>query len=199
MKSSIAAKLHESLEKTKETSAKVLKTEVDKYIATCFALSSVERNQTVLVTPAGNFSLEEYEIHSPMAGLLLPCSVTVSADDYFAKELRKQIEAYSYEPSLVMTPWAFKQFGIVVAGLFRKQFNAVNVKSKVAPVLLSTVDVVTDGINVKSDNPGSLNALPVPLTIAEWLYEEVAFRDRFEDVINRVIVNIINDLKAKQN
>lgn len=199
MKSLIVNQLHKSLEKTKETSGKVLITEVGKYVNTCFALSSVERNQTVLVTPAGNFSLEEYEIHSPMAGLLLPCSVTVSADDYFAKELRKQIEAYSVDPNDVMTPWEFKQFGIVIAGLFRKQFSAVNVKPKVAPVLLATVDIVTDGVKVKLDNPGSVSSLPIPLTIANELYEEVAFRDKFEDIINRVIVNMINDLKAKQN
>lgn len=199
MKSLIVDTLHSSFEKTKETSAKLQKQEVTRFVETCFALSSVERNQTVLVTPAGNFSLEEYEIHSPMAGLLLPCSVTVSGDDYFAKELRKQVEAYTFDPKNVMTPWEFKRFGLEVAGLYRKQFNGVSAKSKISPVLLSTVDVVTDGTKVKADNPGSLSALPVPLTVAEWLYEEVAFRDGFADVINRVIVNIIQDLKAKQN
>ena len=199
MKSLITSQLYSSLLKTKETSAKVEEQEVAEYVSTCFALSSIQREQTVLVTENGNFPVEEYEIHSPMAGLLLPCSVTFSADAYHTKELRKQIEAYGYEAKDVLTPWEFKNMGIRIAGLFRKQFVGLSAKSLVAPVLLSTVEVITNGSQVKVDNPGSIKVLPMPLTIADDLFTEVAFRDQFTDVINRVITNMISDLKAKQN
>lgn len=199
MKSLISNQLHASFNKTKETSAKVEKTDITKYVETCLALSSIQPEQNFIVAGGGYFPVEEYEIHSPMAGLLLPCSVTFSGDKFLAKELRKHIDAYSYDVNNVLTPWEFKSIGVYIAGLYRKQFVGMSVKSLVAPALLSTVEVITDGSKVKLDNPGSVNSLPVPLTIANDLFEEVAFRDQFEDVINRVIVNIVCDLKAKQN
>lgn len=199
MKSLVVDQLHASLNKTKETSAKVEKTEITKYVETCFALSNIEREQNFLVTSGGYFPVEEYEIHSPMAGLLLPCSVTFTGDKFLAKELKKSIEAYSYDASNILAPWEFKALGMRIASLFRKQFVGMNVKPLVAPALLSTIEVITDGSKVKLDNPSSVNALPVPLKIADDLFEDMAFRDQFNDVVNRVIVNIISDLKAKQN
>lgn len=166
---------------------------VSRFIETLFALSNVERYDTMVTVANVAYPISTYTVDGRIGKAFgMPKAIRMPGTNPYIKDLRKHEDA-----EVRMSPAEFTEFQYQFLANFKVNPNVQPIDEFIRPVCVGEVTEVSNGESVHIDDLCAVKSLPVQLVASEDMYEDSYFMYPIEAVVKQVVVNFYTGLKAK--
>lgn len=164
-----------------------------RFVETLFALSNVERYDTMVTVANVAYPISTYTVDGRIGKAFgMPKAIRMPGTNPYIKDLRKHEDA-----EVRMSPAEFTEFQYQFLANFKVTPSVQPIDEFIRPVCVGEVTEVSNGESVHIDDLCAVKSLPVQLVASEDMYEDSYFMYPIEAVVKQVVVNFYTGLKAK--
>lgn len=164
------------------------------FIATCIALSNVDRYATTVTIEGVVYPLTDYKVDSRLKALIQPRAVQMPGNSFYWVDMRE----HGTVDSTLLTPSDFVKEQYSILNKFKSTPQFVDVAGLLEPESLSDVGVLANlSEYVHVEDLNNMKELPILLTMTDFAWESSHFDIPLQQALKPLAVNILSDLASK--